>query len=114
MKTMNVNNNTLHSAKRPRIIQVIFLLWSLIRCIMSALFALPGIAMLSPLGFIVQYRAERERIKALANSSVKVKGNDVMASIKVTSMMILYPFYCLLFTFGFNRFLRYYILLQRD
>jgi glycerol-3-phosphate O-acyltransferase / dihydroxyacetone phosphate acyltransferase len=57
--------------------------------------------MLAPLATIVAFYAEKERKKALAGSDVKIKGTDVMASVKVVSMLILYPIYCFLFSTAF-------------
>ncbi len=73
---------------------------------LSLLFALPGLIMLAPLATIIAIYAEKERKKALAGSDVKVKGTDVMASIKVVSSLILYPFYCFLFSTGFYKICR--------
>ena len=74
---------------------------SLIKMILSLLFALPGLMMLAPLATIVAYYAEKERKKALAGSDVKVKGTDVMASVKALSALILYPLYCFSFSIAF-------------
>ena len=49
--------------------------------------------MLAPLATIVAFYAEKERKKALAGSDVKIKATDVMASVKVVSSLVLYPFY---------------------
>jgi hypothetical protein len=67
----------------------------------SLIFAIPGILMLIPLGLTIGYFAEKERRKALATSTVKVLGVDVMASVKVGSSLILYPIYCAFFTMTF-------------
>ena len=60
--------------------------------IISFFFALPGMLMLIPLGLFLTYFAEKERRKALAGSEVKVKGVDVMASVKVVASIVIYPF----------------------
>lgn len=57
--------------------------------------------MLIPLALIIQYFAEVERRKALAASNVKVKGVDVMASIKIGTCLCLYPIYLFGFSFLF-------------
>ena len=74
---------------------------SLIRMTFSLIFAVPGLLMLLPLGMIISFFAEKERRKALATSSVKVRGVDVMASVKVGSSILLYPIYCTAFTMAF-------------
>lgn len=61
--------------------------------------------MLTPLGMLNSYLAERARKEALAGSSVKVVGVDVMATKKLTTTMVLYPVLCLGFTLFF-----YYLL----
>ena len=64
---------------------------SLFKLIMSLLFALPGLITLAPLGILNSILAEKERRRALAKSSVKVVGADVMGSMKIMSSFILYP-----------------------
>lgn len=66
---------------------------SLIRFLLSLIFALPGILMLTPVATAIGLYAEKERKKALAGSDVKVKGTDVMASVKVMLLLIFYPIY---------------------
>ena len=57
--------------------------------------------MLGPLGVLNKYLAEKARKEALAGSSVKVIGVDVMASKKLTMTIMLYPINCLGFTLFF-------------
>jgi hypothetical protein len=77
-------------------INIFHLFWnfikSLVRMIISFFFAFPGMFMLIPIALFVAYFAEKERRKALATSEVKVKGVDVMASVKVAAALVLYPF----------------------
>lgn len=87
---------------------------SLIRMTFSLIFAIPGLLMIMPLGMIIAYFAEKERRKALASSSVKVRGVDVMASIKVGSSILLYPVYCFGFTSGFYILCANYLKLSRS
>lgn len=61
--------------------------------------------MLTPLGILNRYLAEKARKEALAGSSVKVIGADVMATKKLTTSIMMYPGLCL----GFSTFL-YYVL----
>ena len=53
--------------------------------------------MLLPLGMLNRHLAEKARKEALAGSTVKVVGVDVMATKKLTTTMMLYP--PLLFSF---------------
>ncbi len=69
--------------------------------------------MLAPLASIVAFYAEKERKKALAASDVKVKGTDVIASIKFISMLVLYPIYCFIFSTGFYKLCRRFFELDR-
>jgi hypothetical protein len=57
--------------------------------------------MLTPLGILNKYLAEKARKEALAGSSVKVIGADVMASKKLTTTILLYPILCIGFTAWF-------------
>jgi hypothetical protein len=57
--------------------------------------------MLTPLGILNKYLAEKARKEALAGSSVKVVGADVMASKKLSTTIMLYPLLCLSFTAWF-------------
>jgi hypothetical protein len=54
--------------------------------------------MLFPLGILNRHLAEKARKEALAGSTVKVVGADVMATKKLTTTMMLYPILC----FGFS------------
>jgi hypothetical protein len=63
--------------------------------------------MLGPLAILNKYLAEKARKEALAGSSVKVIGVDVMASKKLTITIMLYPFFCVGFTAWFFFVLTY-------
>jgi hypothetical protein len=55
--------------------------------------------MILPLSTAIGFYAERERIKALKGSDVKVKANDVLSSIKILAYLSTFPIYLSLFTF---------------
>eukprot|EP01051_Picozoa_sp_SAG22_P002100 SAG22_NODE_90_length_21067_cov_8.490843_4_plen_488_part_00 len=59
--------------------------------------AVPG-ALASPLYFLSRFIAEREAAKAVAGSSVKIKGVDVMATFKVMTWMVCGPLMVLLYS----------------
>jgi hypothetical protein len=61
--------------------------------------------MLMPLGMYNRYIAEKARKEALAKSSVKVVGADVMATKKLITAIKMYPMLVTCFTLGY-----YYIL----
>lgn len=93
IKDYEVNQFKLNSC---RILGKIFI--SLIRLVISLLFIFPGLLSLIPLGIMVKVHGEKERIKALKASIVKVKGVDVVASKKILFCMKYYPVYCIIFT----------------
>ena len=84
------------------------LLISAVRLVLSVLFALPGLFILTPLGLFLQHYAEKERVTALAGSTVKIHAVDVMASKKITASMIVYPITCVSFTLFVWIFTSYY------
>lgn len=59
--------------------------------------------MLLPLGVLNRHLGEKARREALAGSTVKVVGIDVVATKKLITTIILYPFFC----FGFSSFFFY-------
>ena len=84
------------------------LLISFVRLILSLVFVLPGNIMSLPLSTAIAFYAEQERIKALKSSTVKVKANDVLASIKVLAYISTFPIYLILFTFLVQIVLQFY------
>ena len=108
LKLLNINDEQVHLFKKSWSKQLFFLFLSLIRLLFSLLFVLPGNIMLFPLSAAVSFYAENERIKALKASTVKVKANDVLASIKTLAYISTFPIYLGLFTYIFNRVLRWY------
>jgi glycerol-3-phosphate O-acyltransferase/dihydroxyacetone phosphate acyltransferase len=84
------------------------MLVSLVRLLLSFIFVLPGNIMVFPLSTAISFYAERERIKALAGSTVKVKANDVLASIKILAYISTFPLYLFFFTVLFYKSLRWY------
>ena len=55
--------------------------------------ALPGLVFNIPVGFLMRYLAEKERIKCLKASSVKVLGKDVVTSYKLILGFVILPIY---------------------
>lgn len=81
---------------------------SFVRLFFSLVFVLPGNWMVYPLSLYISNYVERERIKALKNSVVKVKAQDVSASLKIFTYICLYPFYLAFFCCLFSYALRWY------
>lgn len=75
---------------------------SLVRLLFSLIFMLPGNIITFPLSTAIAFYSENERIKALKSSSVKVKANDVLASIKILAYISTFPLYLIIFTLLFN------------
>ena len=63
---------------------------------------MPGLLLNGPLGLLIKYLSEKERRKALAGSSVKIKGTDVVASFKVMSSFVIFPVASLIYTLVFR------------
>jgi len=74
------------------------LIISAIRLTLSLAFALPGLILMTPVGLYLRYLADQERKKALAGSTVKLMGVDVMASKKIMSAIVIFPLVCIVFT----------------
>jgi len=113
LKLFNINDDQVALFKKSFVKQVFFMIVSLIRLIFSLLFCLPGTIMLFPLSEAVQFYSERERIKALKGSTVKINANDVLASTKIVAYMSTFPLYLCFFTYVFNRTLRWYFEFDR-
>lgn len=109
LKTLNIHDYQVKNMKLSIIYLIYNFLSSLIRFLLSLIFAFPGLLMLTPVAMIIGIYAERERKKALAGSDVKVKGTDVMASVKVMLTLIFYPFYQFGFTVAFYWICTHYL-----
>lgn len=86
---------------------------SLFRLIFCFIFVLPGDIMTLPLSTAIAFYSERERIKALKASTVKIKANDVLSSIKILAYISSLPVYVMFFTFVFYRMMRFYFEFSR-
>lgn len=108
LKLMNIKDDQVALFKQSYFVQIVLIFISLIRLLLSLIFVLPGNIMILPLSTAISFYAERERIKALKGSDVKVKANDVLSSIKILAYLSTFPIYLTLFTFMFYFMLRYY------
>jgi len=95
------------------LLQFGLMLYSLWKWFWCLLFVIPGNLITYPLTVVINYQTELERIKALKNSNVKIKANDVAASYKIFAYICAFPLYLGFFTLIFNRFCRYYLELDR-
>ena len=64
-------------------------------------FALPGVLLGGPFALLLQYLSEKERVKALAGSKVKISANDVVASYKIVCAFVVFPIMSMIYTTGF-------------
>ena len=104
LKLFGIKDEQVKYFKKSWCKQIWLLLISLIRLCLSLIFVIPGNIMIFPLGTMVTFYAEKERIKALNASTVKIKANDVLASIKCLAYIITFPFYLLITTLVFRHF----------
>ena len=88
--------------------QIIYMMLSLVRLFLSLMFVLPGYIMMFPLSSYISIYAEKERIKALKGSVVKIKGYDVLATTKTVAYISTFPIYLTLFTYIFFKVLTNY------
>lgn len=89
---------------RFRLIEQIFRwLKNLVFFVISMLFSLPGLIITSWLACLIREKAEKSRKQALAKSSVKVTGKDVVSSYKIKYAMVTWPLlwiFLSIFVFG--------------
>jgi glycerol-3-phosphate O-acyltransferase/dihydroxyacetone phosphate acyltransferase len=113
LKLMNIRDDQVVFFEKNFIRSVGFMLISLVRLLLSLIFVLPGNIMCFPLTMAISFYSEAERIKALKGSTVKVKANDVLSSVKIIAYLATYPIYLMLFIFLFNRTLRWHFMVER-
>ena len=65
----------------------------LILIVMYFTVSFPGLVLYTPLGVAMNYLAEKERIKCLKASNVKILGNDVVTSYKMVLGFVFMPVY---------------------
>lgn len=98
LKAFNVQDDEVRTIK-INFFRIIINFLSIIPLVLvNLLFSLAGLVILTPLGLLNGYLAEKARKEALASSTVKVIGADVMATKKLTTTVFLYPILC----FGFS------------
>ena len=107
LKLFNITDNELRYFKVNWLYQIGLMMMSLVRLLFSLIFVLPGNWIIYPLSLVISNYVERERIKALKNSVVKIKAQDVAASLKIFTYICLYPFYLAFFCALFYYSLRW-------
>ena len=103
LRLLNIRDHQVEYA-RFSIPKVIFtLLYRLGKLIVLAVFTLPGLILFAPVFIAAKVISIRKSREALAASTVKIQGRDVMATWKLLVALaiapILYAFYTILFTY---------------
>uniref|UniRef100_A0A7S3FS93 Uncharacterized protein n=1 Tax=Strombidium rassoulzadegani TaxID=1082188 RepID=A0A7S3FS93_9SPIT len=113
LKLLNITDDQVKYFKSSFLTQVVLMVFSLLRLLLSLIFVLPGNIITFPLSTAIYFYCEQERVKALKKSSVKVKANDVLASVKMVAYISTYPIYTVLFTFIFKILLTWYFQMEK-
>lgn len=108
LKLLNINDSQVALFKQNFFNQILLTIVSFIRMCISLVFVLPGNIMMFPLSVTVGFYAEQERLSALKSSSVKVKANDVLSSIKITAYLSTFPIYLIAFTLAIDFWMKWY------
>ena len=77
------------------------LIYRLVQCVGFLLVAGPGIALAAPVFALTRTISKKKAEQAKAKSSVKIKGQDVIATWKVLVSLVLIPFAHIIYTFLF-------------
>lgn len=88
--------------------------FDLFMAMLSLTFALPGYLMTIPISMLLNTYTERERVKALANSKVKLSGKDVIASYKILASILVVPFAIGIYTILFNIAIKKWGIISKD
>ncbi|KAG0243139.1 hypothetical protein BGW41_002779 [Actinomortierella wolfii] len=84
------------------------LLYRLLKTLVFAIVALPGTLMNLPIAIVARVISEKKAKEALAASTVKIAGRDVLATWKLLVALGLMPTLYFLYAFMFFLYLRYY------
>lgn len=113
LKLFNISDDQVALFKEQFLVQIFWCVYSFVMLILSLIFAIPGNLTTFPLSTAISFYAERERIKALKASAVKIKANDVLSSVKILAYISTFPLYVCVFTAILNRTLRWYFQYDR-
>lgn len=103
LKLMNLPDHHVEDCDETHKLNLLpIFVWRIIRLIFFFVLALPGAVLFSPVFILSKYVSMRKKQTALANSTVKIKANDVVATWKILISMgaapLLYSFYASLGT----------------
>lgn len=106
LRSYNIPDHQVETATINFTKNVTLLLFRSMRLLVSLILALPGIIMFSPVFILAKRISKQKAAKALAESSVKIKANDVVATWKILIGMgfapLLYTVWSLLITWYFR------------
>jgi glycerol-3-phosphate O-acyltransferase/dihydroxyacetone phosphate acyltransferase len=91
LQRIGVKDSQVRSSHLSRFRMVIYSLYSLVSVVFRLVFVLPSWVFIGIIGVYIRQSAEKERVKALAHSEVKLTGRDVLASSKIILGIVLIP-----------------------
>lgn len=91
LKKIGIRDFQVRSLSLSRSKMVLYSIYSLFSVVFRLIFVLPSWVFIGVIGAFINYSAEKERAKAVANSEVKLHGYDVLASFKIVYGIVLIP-----------------------
>lgn len=110
LETLNLKDWEVQSLENSFCLNLFYFIRSLVYVLSAVTLAIPGFLYLLPGLWYLRTSAERKRKEALKNSSVKIKGSDVVASWKILAGLVLFLVYynvTMLLVFVFYTFRHY-------
>ena len=106
-----------YNVQRSSVFQdTVALVFYIVKCLNRIIFvlalitqAIPGVIFMGPMTSLVVYLSEKERVKCLKASKVKLHGNDVVGSYKIMVSLVLFPIFQIV-----NSLLTYFVLTKLD
>ncbi|CAK7209900.1 Glycerol-3-phosphate/dihydroxyacetone phosphate acyltransferase [Sporothrix curviconia] len=106
LRYLNIRDHQVNYARMPWWKVVALFIFRLGQLFVLSIAVLPGLLLFSPIFVATKLYSRRKAAEALAGSSVKIQGRDVMATWKLLVSMalapLLYNFYCVLFVIKFG------------
>ncbi|CAK7240359.1 MAG: Glycerol-3-phosphate/dihydroxyacetone phosphate acyltransferase [Sporothrix thermara] len=106
LRYLNIRDHQVNYARMPWWKVVALFIFRLSQLFVLSIGVLPGLLLFSPIFVATKLYSRRKAAEALAGSSVKIQGRDVMATWKLLVSMalapLLYNFYCVLFVIKFG------------
>ncbi|KAI1871358.1 uncharacterized protein JN550_004803 [Neoarthrinium moseri] len=103
LRYLNIKDHQVDSGKRSLPTVVVLLLIRLVKLAVLSIGVIPGLVLFAPVFIVTKYISIQKAKTALAGSSVKIAGRDVMATWKIMVAMgfapILYNFYCIILAY---------------